>query len=261
MTRTPVVTAPALQHNEEIHRNRQLWRSKPLLRKIYRDFHLLIAAQINPALPGKILELGSGIGAIKEVLPDCITSDLFPNPWLDRQENAYRLDFPDHALSHLILFDVFHHLQYPGSALAEFLRVLHPQGRLILFEPAAGFPGKIVYGGFHPEPLALRDPISWTAPDGFDPSQAPYYAAQGNAWRIFLRKEIPGGLSSWQIKKVLLLPALDYLASGGFTGPQLYPTALHPVLRGLNILLGLFPRISASRMLVVLESAPAPAAP
>ena len=31
--------------------------------------------------------------SFKDHLPDCITTDVFPNPWLDRVENAYALAF------------------------------------------------------------------------------------------------------------------------------------------------------------------------
>ena len=50
--------------------------------------------------------------------------DLFSNPWLDRRENCYAMNFADGSVSHLILFDVWHHLRYPGTALREFHRVL-----------------------------------------------------------------------------------------------------------------------------------------
>ena len=92
------------------------------------------------------------MGRIKDVIPQCVTTDLFPNPWLDRQENCYQLSFADGSVSHLILFDVWHHLRYPGTALREFHRVLAPGGRLILFEPAASWVGRLVYHFFHHEP-------------------------------------------------------------------------------------------------------------
>ena len=107
---------------------------------------------------------------------------------VDRVENAYSLSFPgDRSQTHL--FDVWHHLEYPGTALAEFYRVLTPGGRLVIFDPAMGILGRIVYGLFHHEPLGLRDEIRWWAPAGFSPSEMTYYAAQGNAHRIFFSKK------------------------------------------------------------------------
>jgi hypothetical protein len=136
-------------------------------------------------------------------------------------------------------------------------------------------------------------PITWTAPEGFDPGQVRYYAAQGNAWRVFVRgddaaeggqgrRQAPrparglvhvetatplqgnqsaevgkGGepLAGWTIKEVLCMPAFTYLCAGGFRGPQLAPNWAVPIARGIDRVLRLFPKLFASRMLVVLEKA------
>jgi SAM-dependent methyltransferase len=84
---------------------------------------------------GEIIELGSGIGNIQEVIPRCVKTDLFPNPWIDRVENEFQLSCADATVSDLILFDVFHHLRYPGTALQEFRRVLKPGDRVPIFDP------------------------------------------------------------------------------------------------------------------------------
>jgi hypothetical protein len=115
---TPPPTVPIDQHNIEIEQNRQAWHRKPVLQRAYRDFHRRIAAHIDRSIEGKIVELGSGIGNIRDVIPTCLRTDLFPNPWIDQVENAYDLTFGDGAVSHLILFDVFHHLEFPGPRSA-----------------------------------------------------------------------------------------------------------------------------------------------
>jgi len=85
------------------------------------------------------------------VIPDCVRTDLFPFPWIDRVENAYRLSFGDETLANLFMVDVFHHLRYPGAALQEFWWVLRVGGRLILLEPALSILGYLIYGLLHPE--------------------------------------------------------------------------------------------------------------
>ena len=70
----------------------------------------LIAHYLSAFSTGSVVELGSGIGNIKEVIPTCMRTDLFQNPWLDRVENVYDLSFESASVSDLILFDVFHHL-------------------------------------------------------------------------------------------------------------------------------------------------------
>src|SRR4029077_11886523 len=101
------------QHLIEIRRNREAWQKKTVLHQAYAVLYRLICAQLSP-VEGSTVELGSGIGALKEFLANCVTTDIFPNPWLDRVENAYGLSFADASVSNLILFDVFHHLQWPG---------------------------------------------------------------------------------------------------------------------------------------------------
>jgi hypothetical protein len=247
------------QHNVEIHENRAAWERKAALRRIYRGFYEEIAAALPQNVPGLTVELGSGMGNIKEVLPTCITSDLFPNPWLDRVENAYALSFAPQSVANLILFDVWHHLQYPGAALREFQRVLAPGGVVVLFEPAMGLLGRSAYGLFHHEPLGLGKQIAWEIPENFDPTNQSYYAAQGNCWRL-ARKVLaapimqrPSALIGWEIEQVNYLPAISYLLSGGFRGPQLYPDFALPALQALEKILAPVPALTAARMLVVLR--------
>jgi len=243
------------QHNIEIQENRESWAGKPLLRKVYSQFHREISRRLKPNQPGLIVELGSGIGSIKEHIPQCITTDMFPNPWLDRVENAYQLSFDQGAVGHLILFDVFHHLRYPGTALQEFSRVLAPGGRIIVFEPGMGLIGRVVFGHFHHEPLGLKDEIEWTAPDGFSGREPAYYAAQGNASRVFGSKAFSERLDMWRIVEVKYFSGFAYVASGGFRGPQLYPESMLPFFNLVDSALSKS-RKFASRMLVVLERKP-----
>ena len=251
-----VAALPVEQHNVEINRNRAAWMRKPRLQEIYREFYRRIAARIDPRIPGRIVELGSSMGTIKEAIPTCITTDLFPNPWLDRQENAYRLNFSDGEISHLILFDVWHHLRYPGTALREFHRVLAPGGRLILFEPAASWTGRFVYNFFHHEPVAIKDVITWNAPAGFSPADADYYAAQGSATRHFWWGEARALLTGWRLSEVSPLASFEYFASGGFSGPQIGGRWLQRALRSLDRVAALWPRALAARLIIVLAKTP-----
>jgi len=241
------------QHNVEIHENSVAWQRKPLIRDIYDGFYRRIAAHLPPADLGPVVEIGSGMGNIKRVIPHCITTDLFPNAWLDRQENAYALSFADRSIGAIVLFDVFHHLRYPGTVLRELRRVLQIGGRVILFEPDMSPLGKLVYGTFHHEPLALLDPITWEAPEGSKTENHGYYAAQGNACRIFVRGERPGPIDGWTISRVERHPDLSYVAAGGFSGPQLYPRFLLPLLRAIDLFASPLPSVFSTRLLVVLE--------
>jgi hypothetical protein len=83
------MTARLTEHQAEIERNLRAWDAKPLLKEIYAAF-----TRRN----------------LKTFLPNALATDLFPNPWLDLVCDGYDLPFRRASLSHLVLFDVFHHL-------------------------------------------------------------------------------------------------------------------------------------------------------
>ena len=244
---------PIGQHNVEIERNLQAWNRKPVLRRAYRDFHRRIAAHIDRTLSGKIVELGSGIGNIRDVVPGVVRTDLFPNPWIDQVENVYRLSFADGELSHVIMFDVFHHLRHPRTALQECRRVLKPNGRLIIFEPYVSLAGRLVYGPLHHAPIAFDDPIVPDAPTAFSADTDGYYAAQGNATRVFWRGDHQEILDGWDVIARERIGAWPYALTGGYSKPQLYPGFLYGTLSLLDQAVSMLPALAALRALVVLR--------
>lgn len=248
-------TSSLEQHNTEIHLNQASWDGKPLLRSIYRDFYRRIADSALPPSAGLVVELGSGIGGIRDVLPHCIRTDIFENSHIDQVENAYALSFEKQTVGTLILFDVFHHLQYPGAALREFERVVVPGGRVIIFDPCVSLLGLVVYGAFHHEPLGLRTPISWNPPNGWNPDEHSYYAAQGNAYRVFFGSERHHISDAWEVVSRSRLSALSYVMSGGYSRPQMYPTSFYPVMRLVDRVLDGAPLLCATRLMVVLQRA------
>jgi SAM-dependent methyltransferase len=195
------------------------------------------------------------LGNLKACLPEAIATDLFPNPWLDLACNAYELPFRDGTLSHLVLFDVFHHLEAPGAFFREARRVLGPAGRLILFEPYISPVSFPVYALGHHEPVAWRKPINTTEDQ---PPRGGYYAAQGNATRLFFREERPGWPNGWAVFHTERIVCFHYLLSGGYSKPALYPQRLLEPFRKFDRLLAWCPRVFAARCLIGLRSATGP---
>jgi SAM-dependent methyltransferase len=246
---------PIEQHNTEIQSNLESWNKKSLLQEIYKGFYKQILSFVKRDLTGEILELGSGIGNFKMVCPQSVSTDIFPNPWIDRVESAYHLSNETGSVSHILMFDVFHHLRYPGLALQECLRALKPGGRLIIFDPCISLLGFLVYGVVHHEPVAWNDEIEWFPKKENANPDASYYAAQGNATRIFRKKSpyIAEIKKEWKMVRVKKLSTLSYVLSGGFSKPALYPRFLLPVLKIIENIFDLFPLIFATRILIVLE--------
>lgn len=243
----------AEQYNELIKNNARQWEKKALLRLAYTRFYEMIVREIRPDRVRPTLELGSGNGYFKTAMPDCVLTDFIKMPGIDRVENAYGLNFKDNSVANLILFDVWHHLEYPGSALDEFRRVLAPGGRVVIFDPALSLLGLFVYGLFHRESVGIFKKISWRSPAGFAPGEAPYYSAQGNASRIFGDSKYRAFLRGWNLVKTKRLAATFYLASGGYSGPQFFPEKSFSWLIKIDRLLDHWPFLFASRILVVLE--------
>lgn len=242
-----LMSTPLEQHQAEIRQNLRNWEAKPLLREIYAGFYRRILTLINPQLPGRIVEIGSGIGNLKSRLPQAITTDLFPNPWLDLACDGYELPFRDGTISHLVLFDVFHHLRAPSAFLQEARRVLGPAGRVILFEPYISLGSYPAYGVFHHEPVAWRQPIDQASSV---PRPRDYYAAQGNATRLFFCKEIPGWPAGWNVFHTEAFSCFHYLLSGGYCKPALYPASWLGRIGRLDARLSRWPRLFGGRCLV-----------
>jgi SAM-dependent methyltransferase len=240
---------PLHQHQDEIQKNLDAWSRKPLLQKIYAQFYERILEQINPAQPGLIVEIGSGIGNLKARLPQAICTDLFPNPWLDLVCDGYELPFADASVSHLVLFDVFHHLQAPRAFLREARRALKADGKVILFEPFISLSSYPVYGLLHHEPVGFGRQIP---ADENLPRPRDYYAAQGNATRIFFEGEMPDFQEDWICAHNEAFSAFRYLLSGGYSKPAFYSAAWYDGLTRLDQLLSRWPRLFAARCLVVL---------
>jgi hypothetical protein len=115
-----------------------------------------------------------------------------------------------------------------------------------------GLLGKLVYGAFQHEPLGLGDEIDLNVPLGPPPLR--YYAAQGNCWRFFRSNAFDvSALGPFRVIDIKTYSALSYVASGGFSKPQLYPACLLPVLRLVERACDLFPSVFSTRMLVTLE--------
>jgi len=244
------MTTPLTQHQAEIEKNLVAWKAKPLLQKIYASFYQRIVGLIQPGLPGRIAEIGSGIGNLKTYVPQAIVTDLFPNPWLDLACDGYELPFRAASLSHLVLFDVFHHLRAPNAFLKEASRVLSPAGRLILFEPYISVASRPVYGLFHHEPVGEKAPINCA-----DTLARPrdYYAAQGNATRLFFQGEIPGWPPGWTVFHAEAFSCFYYLLSGGYSKPSFYPARWLAGFQRIEAKLSRWPQLFGGRCLIGLR--------
>ena len=88
-----------LDHKKIDFKNRKTYQNKELIKIIYNDYYKNIKKNIYKSNIKKILELGSGGGNIKKIIPKCITSDQFKNDNIDRIENIYKINFKKKSIS------------------------------------------------------------------------------------------------------------------------------------------------------------------
>ncbi len=156
-----------------LRRHFEIWDEKPVLRIIYNDFYDRIAAA---CVPGITVEIGGGIGNLKERLTQVFATDIQFASWLDCVADAQRLPFAAGSVANIIMVDVLHHIEFPVSFFREGLRVLRPGGRLIMVEPAITWGSTLFYRVFHQEPVRMRiDALADGVPD---PNRDPYSANQ-----------------------------------------------------------------------------------
>lgn len=203
------------------------------------------------------MELGSGIGNIREVIPQAARTDLFPNPWIDRTEDIYQLSMASGTCANLILFDVFHHLEYPMDALDACRRVLRPGGRVLVFDHAMSLAGFLFSKFVHHEKAGFNRPFRLRESETKGSEPPNYYADHANADRILCRGFRELLAKDWRMVETIKMPALAWLASGGYRGPCWIQNPEGYGWRLGEALLSQMPAIFALRLLVVLEKNPA----
>lgn len=208
----------------------QIIRDKAFLRRIYAEWYGMIAASLPVSHPiGElpVLELGSGGGFMREVIPALITSEVFPCANVDRVVDAHELPFADRSLRAIVMTDVLHHIPRVRDFFRSAARCVASGGAISMIEPWVSTWSRAIYGHLHHEPFH-PDAASWelssqsTGPSqstgGPFPHARPLSGANGALpWILFHRdraqfeREFP----EWRIRSIQPFMPFRYLASGG----------------------------------------------
>ena len=234
-------------------KNREIFKKKTLLKKIYNKYFEQIKKNLNSEIHGNIFEIGSS-GFIKEIIPTCQTSNLEKNnPMIDFEENVYALNVKQNSISNFVLIDIFHHLEFPKLALDNMYKALAENGRIIMIEPAMGLIPRLIYKLFHHEPNGFELDIQWETIPNSVPNKNDYFAAQSIPWRAFIKKEINLD-NKFYIKKVECFSDFTFLCSGGFSYNSYYPVKFFKFMKFIDyILTKISYKIFSARMMVILE--------
>jgi SAM-dependent methyltransferase len=236
---TPSTT---LQHREIILR-------KKFLKKLYIDWYLSMLKETEGLPDGKIVEIGSGGGFLKDLNPKIITSDILPFPHCDLTFPGEQMPFADNELSAILMIDVLHHIPDSRSFFREAQRVLKPGGKIIMIEPANTTFSRFIFQKFHHENFA-PETKSWSFP-----TSGPLSGANGALpWIIFtrdydnFRTEFP----AFTKEKIQHHTPFAYLISGGLTFKSPLPGWLFGTFRWFESLFTPFNRHLAMFQTIVL---------
>jgi SAM-dependent methyltransferase len=231
----------------------EIWRQKPGLRAIYQDFYDRMAPV---CARGLTLEIGGGIGNLKQRIPDLIATDIQFAPWLDCVADAHSLPFAANAFANIVMVDVLHHIQYSTIFFAEAERVLRPGGRIIMVEPAITFGSSLFYHYLHHEEtrMSANPLVEGTA----DPARDPYESNQAIPTLLATREsdEFHRQFPNLRISRVDWFSFLAYPLSGGFKSWSLLSAGIvRHVLRAERAVESVFARWVGFRMMIVIEKA------
>jgi SAM-dependent methyltransferase len=236
---------------EPLSRYRELWEHKPVLRVIYDDFYDRVAAA---CATGLTVEIGGGIGNLKQRLGKVVATDIQLAPWLDCVADAQRLPFAPGSAANIVLVDVLHHLEFPILFLREAARVLRTGGRLIMVEPAITWGSTLLYRLFHHEPV--RTSAEVLAEGTPDPDRDPYCSNQAIPTLLVTQEldRLHRVVPELRIVRVDWFSLAAYPLSGGFKPWSLISAELARRLlrleRKIEPMLG---RFTGFRMLLVVE--------
>lgn len=134
---------------------------------------------------GIALEIGSGGGFAKELLPEIVTSDIVFFPGMDLVVDPTSLPFADESLRIICLTHLFHHLPDVERFLAEAQRCLARGGRLIIADRHLGIISGPILRYLHRDHCDHRSP-EWSIAGTGRPSR-------GNGalpWIVFVRDRV-----------------------------------------------------------------------
>jgi len=226
----------------------QIIKGKVFLRNLYTDFYKIFKEAIDQNARVTV-ELGSGGGFIKEIMPDVITSDIINVPNVDMIFSAEQMPFESNSVDAFFMIDVLHHIKGPRVFFSEAQRCLRKGGKIVMIEPANTIWYRLIIKNFHHE---LFDTSA-----GWEMNKTgPLSDANGAlAWIIFQRdrKLFESEFENLKIKSICFHTPFRYIVSGGLTYRQLLPSFMYGFVNFLEICLRPFNKWLGMFETIVLE--------
>lgn len=214
-------------------RHAKIIQQKQFLRRIYLDYYHIFTKALGDITGKRCVELGSGGGFIKEVIPQTVATDILPLSTIDLCCSAQGLPFQDHSVDAFLMINVFHHVKEPATLLKEMDRCLVPGGKVVMIEPANTWWGRLIYRHLHHEPFDAS--AGWVI-EGTGPLSDANVALP---WIIFCRDRVKYNqeFPKLTIEKVSYHTSFLYLLSGGVSMKQLVPSFTYGFFKAIEWIL------------------------
>lgn len=202
-------------------------QKKAALRLWYIEQYEFFRKAIKGLPNGLVVELGSGGGFIKSVVPETLTTDPLPLPTCELVVSAESLPFGDSSVRALYMLDVLHHIKNIEVFFSEAERCLAPSGKIVAVEPSHTLWARLFWRFFHHEPYNPH--ASWKIA-GTGPLSDANLALP---WIIFFRdrKIFEEKYPALRIVGLRDHTPLAYVLSGGVRPWNLLPGFLYRPLR------------------------------
>ncbi len=204
-------------------------KNKSSLYKLYQEFYNRYANSLsNSPEDGVSIEIGSGAGFIKEIIPEIITTDILVYKTVELTMDATRFPFDDNSIKSIFLLNTLHHIPDAKSFLSEAERCLKEKGSIFIIDQYPGWLSKTILQYAHHEPYNPK------AEEWAFETSGPLSGANGAlAWIIFYRDRDLFEKLYPSLKIFTLKPhtPLRYWLSGGLKSWNLLPDALFELAR------------------------------
>jgi SAM-dependent methyltransferase len=243
----PLTKELSIDNPETTFLRAEIIRQKAFLRRIYQTWYSLLIEHI-PSGNGRIAEIGSGAGFLKEYCVTAITSEVFHSVHVDMVYDATAMPFKNGTLRSLLLVDVLHHIPEPAAFFSEAARCVRSGGRCLMVEPWNTGWSRWVYKHLHHEPFDVNG--DWTIP-----FKGPLSGANGALpWILFERDHeiFSTRFPEWRISIIIPMMPLVYLLSGGVSLRSIFPAWSYPFIRRAETAFG-FEEKAAMFALIILD--------
>ncbi len=201
---------------------------KRVLREIYTGWYKVFK---NFVVENEnYVELGSGGGFIKEIIPNIITSDLNEIPGIDLFFSAEKMPFENNSLSGIFMIDAFHHFPHVKDFFNEAQRCLRNKGKVVMIEPWNTRWARFVYKNFHHE--LFDQTLDWT----FNTTGPLSGSNMALPYIVFNRdkKKFQDLFPKLKVLEVIPHTPFSYILTGGFSRKAFLPYFFFPIIKRIE---------------------------